>query len=215
MNRKTKILAVVMVLVCAVTMLLPASVEAATVKLNATKKTIQVGKTTTLKVKGTSKKVTWSSSNKKIATVTSKGKVKGIKSGTCVIRAKVNKKTYKCKITVKKASNTSGPMNAKKAKANAEKLLRQYGLVTFVEDTQKAWDNGEYEASGWTYEEVMALAKNYKAAGYFVGYVTSDGNANDILNAYVGFGYIAYYLEYVGPGPDNGANAYKFKCYYY
>ena len=124
-----------------------------------------------------------------------------------------NNKQNVPEIPVEQLSKPS--ITAEQAKANAESLLRQYGLVTFVEDTQKAWDNGEYETSGWTYEEVMALAKNYKAAGYFVGYVTSDGNANDILNAYVGFGYIAYYLEYVGPGPDNGANAYKFKCYYY
>ena len=64
-----------------------------------------------------------------------------------------------------------------------------------------------------TYDEIFADAPTF-GAGYFIGYVTADGNANDILNTYVGFGYTAYYLEYVGPGPDNGANAYKFKCYF-
>jgi uncharacterized protein YjdB len=46
--------------------------------------------------------VTWTSSNKKIATVTSSGKVKGIKAGTATITAKVGKKTVKATVTVAK-----------------------------------------------------------------------------------------------------------------
>lgn len=46
--------------------------------------------------------ITWSSSDKKIATVDSSGKVKGIKPGNCVISAKTkNSETVKCKVTVK------------------------------------------------------------------------------------------------------------------
>ena len=40
--------------------------EAATVKLSKSKVTLEVGKTTNLKMQGTTKKVTWSSKNKKI-----------------------------------------------------------------------------------------------------------------------------------------------------
>lgn len=77
-------------------------VTAATkVKINKTKASIYVGKTVQLKVTGTKKKVTWKSSNKKIATVTSKGKVKGVKKGTAKITATVSKKKYVCKVTVK------------------------------------------------------------------------------------------------------------------
>lgn len=72
------------------------------IKLNKTKATIYVGKSVKLKVKGTKKKVKWSSSNKKIAKVTQKGKVTGVKNGTAKITAKVGKKKYKCKVTVKK-----------------------------------------------------------------------------------------------------------------
>lgn len=74
--------------------------EAATVKLNTTKKVLLVSQTYTLKVKGTSKKVKWSSSKKTVATVTSKGKVTAKKAGKAVISAKVAGKTYKCTITV-------------------------------------------------------------------------------------------------------------------
>lgn len=77
------------------------SVEAA-VKLNASKRTLVVGQTATLKVKGTSAKVTWSSSNKKVVSVTSKGRIKGKAKGTATITAKVNGKKLKCRVTVKR-----------------------------------------------------------------------------------------------------------------
>ena len=49
--------------------------NAAKVKLNKKSLTLTVGKTYKLKVKGTKKKVKWSSSNKKVASVNKKGKV--------------------------------------------------------------------------------------------------------------------------------------------
>lgn len=73
------------------------------IKLNKTKATIYVGKTVTLKVKGTKKKVKWSTSKKKVATVNKKGKVTGKKKGTAKITAKVAGKKLVCKVTVKKA----------------------------------------------------------------------------------------------------------------
>ena len=75
--------------------------QAATVKLNKSAITIYKGKTYKLKVSGTKAKVKWTSSNKKIATVTSTGTVKGIKKGTTYVNAKVGSKTLKCKVTVK------------------------------------------------------------------------------------------------------------------
>lgn len=77
----------------------PAS-AAKKVKLNKVKVTLRVGKTVTLKLKNNKKKVKWSSSNKKIATVTQKGKVKAKKAGKATITAKVGKKKYKCKVIV-------------------------------------------------------------------------------------------------------------------
>lgn len=82
------------------------TVEAAT-KLSCTKKTIYEKETFTLKITGTSKKVKWSSSNKKVATVTDSGKVKGIKEGNADITATVGDKKYICKVTVKKAESLS------------------------------------------------------------------------------------------------------------
>lgn len=72
-------------------------------KLNKKKITLTVGKTYKLKVKKkpAGKKVKWKSSNKKVATVSKKGKVKAKKKGKATITAKIGKKKYKCKVTVK------------------------------------------------------------------------------------------------------------------
>lgn len=50
--------------------------------------------------------VKWSTSNKRIATVSSNGVVKGISKGTATIYAKNGGKTYKCKVVVKNPSMT-------------------------------------------------------------------------------------------------------------
>lgn len=86
----------------AIMIMLPASIQAAgKVKLNLTNKTMNVGEKITLKVKGTKEKAKWKSSNKKVATVTSKGKVTAKKEGKATITAKVGKKTLKCKKLLK------------------------------------------------------------------------------------------------------------------
>ena len=63
------------------------------------------GKKVTLKPKVTPSysddKITYKSANKKIATVTSKGVVKGIKKGKTTITVKSGKKSVKVKVTVK------------------------------------------------------------------------------------------------------------------
>ena len=104
MNKRNRIsILIIAVLVLFVSIGSAVNVDAATVKLNKKSVTLKVGKTVTLKVKGTKKKVKWVSSNKKVATVTQKGKVKAKKKGTATIYAKVGKKKLKCKIKVKAA----------------------------------------------------------------------------------------------------------------
>lgn len=69
------------------------------------KKTITKGKTYTLKPQlypsGAIAKITYTTSNKSIATVDSKGKITAKKKGTAVITVKAGKFTAKCKVTVK------------------------------------------------------------------------------------------------------------------
>ena len=96
------------------------------VKLNKTKSTMTVGKKQTLKAtvtpkKASSKAVVWKSSNKKVATVTSKGVVKAKKAGTVTITATAKDGSGKkatCKITVKnKVKPAPAPVTVKSVKA--------------------------------------------------------------------------------------------------
>lgn len=104
MEKKIKKLLVILSVIVMSFIVLPnTGVSAASkAKLNKKSATIYVGKTVTLKVKNNKKKVKWISSNKKIATVSKRGKVKGKKAGKVIITAKVGNKKYKCKVTVKK-----------------------------------------------------------------------------------------------------------------
>lgn len=98
---------------------------ASKLKINKTKAEVYVGKTVQLKVTGTKNKITWTSNNKKIATVTTKGKVKGIKKGTATITAKVSKKKLTCKVTVKE-KDTVIPTNT----PNVETVPTEKPVVT-------------------------------------------------------------------------------------
>lgn len=75
---------------------------ASSVKLSDTSITLIVGKSKTLKLQNTNKRVIWSSSKKSIATVNSKGKVIAKKPGKATITAKVSGKKYTCKVNVVK-----------------------------------------------------------------------------------------------------------------
>lgn len=97
------------VIVLILTLFIPArSVQAAgNPKFNVTKKTMVVGKSTTLKISNKVKnaKYVWKTSKKSVATVSNKGSVQAVGKGSAVISCsiKVNNKTkytLKCKITV-------------------------------------------------------------------------------------------------------------------
>lgn len=94
-------------------------------KLNKKKAVIRVGKTLKLKVKNTKKKIIWSSSKKKIASVNTKGKVKAKKPGTVVIRAKVKGgDILKCRVTIKKKRKRAYNPTVKIAEASAAKQIK-------------------------------------------------------------------------------------------
>ncbi len=85
------------------------------VKLNKTSASIAKGNTLKLKASvvtstGGSKDVVWTTSNKKIATVSSRGTVKGVGTGTAVITAKAADGTGKkasCRVKIKKSGGIS------------------------------------------------------------------------------------------------------------
>lgn len=106
MKKFNKSLAITLILSLCLTLAAPVDAKSK-VKLNITKATLSVGGSINLKLLNNKKKVTWKSSNKKVASVTKKGKVKAKKKGKASIVAKVGKKKYTCKVTVGKVSKKS------------------------------------------------------------------------------------------------------------
>lgn len=179
-----------MALALALTLTAPAGVpmsqttvaEAATIKLNAKKKSLKVGKTYTLKVSGTKKKVTWSSDKKSVATVNSKGKVTAKKAGTATITAKVAGKKLTCKITVTKPEN--------KYVAKAPFKAKEIKLGKFTAAAPTDWTLKETEISGIP-AYMLVSGKEEEVAGGASILVTStvaEGSKQenfDLLKAYL------------------------------
>ena len=178
----------------------------AKIKLNTTKISLQRGKTYTLKVKGTKKKVKWSSNKKMIATVTRKGKVTAKKPGTAVITAKIGKKKYKCKVkvwqkTTKKPTNTNTKPNPIGTRVNPadprtgitldttggtiyfkliETLKGQEAENRLLQMNQSLEEikQGEYEHTGTT---LVLFVYDVQAVNGFAAYPL---NGLDIINSY-------------------------------
>ena len=111
MNRLKKAAVLVLTFTMAAAMV-PQLAEAAKKKVKLDKKTVTVtvGKTVKLKLKNNKKKVKWTViPGKKNVTLSKKGKtgvtIKGKKAGKAKVQAKVGKKKYVCKVTVKNPKN--------------------------------------------------------------------------------------------------------------
>ena len=69
-------------------------------QLSKTSKTLYVGDTYTLKLKGTTEKPGWHSSNPSIASVDNSGNITARKNGTVIITATYKKQTYSCSVEI-------------------------------------------------------------------------------------------------------------------
>ena len=138
----------------------------AKVKLNKKQVLVRIGSPVKLKVKNAKKKrIKWKSSNKKIATVSKKGVVKGKDDGKCTVTAKVGKKKLKCIIVVAHivAKKTSAKTMAavtkqikKKGTYIAESKCYRY-IKKFKEDNRVFIGNLRYYPSG-NYLEFDAIS---------------------------------------------------------
>lgn len=142
-----RFLSMMMALVVALTMAVAAvPVQAAKPKIKLNKSAVTLytsGKTTvTLKatVSGKNKKVTWKSSNKKVATVNSKGKVTAKKAGTATITATANGKKVKCKVTVKlKVATPNSPVVVRKSSKAIKLSFKSVKGATGYEVQRARW----------------------------------------------------------------------------
>jgi hypothetical protein len=123
-------------------------------KLSKTKLSVTVGKTAKLQVKKATKKVKWSTSNKKVAKVTkTSGKkksvatVKGIKKGTAKITAKVGSKKLTCKVTVKAAATNIKTVSVDPLDTSCLVVTLKKAAAVNVSDltiSTKRYDEGTY-----------------------------------------------------------------------
>ena len=94
--------------------------EAASIRLSTSSAVVPIGMYKRLAVKGTSKRVCWSLSNKAVATISSSGVIIGRKAGKTTVTAKVAGKKLKCSVLIIDRHNVRHVSNA------VMKIVRKY-----------------------------------------------------------------------------------------
>lgn len=187
-----------------------ALVKVQKVTLDKTSVSLQEGASTTLNAKLTPKNTTqktlqWSTSNKTIATVSSKGVVRAVKKGTATITVKVKGTTKKatCKVTVK--AKPQADINIKVTNLSfteSKKKLAQgdiYQTKLNIEPSNATHKVVTYTSSNAT---VATVDANGKVTAKAVGDATITATAKDgsgkkaTLNLHVEFAEVRYVLTY-------------------
>jgi len=114
MKRKSRVIAAffsvfVMIFVLMSITSSEASVQAATIRISNKAINLEVGKTKTLSVIGSSKRAKWSSSKSNIASVSKNGKVTAKSKGNAIIYASLSGIKLSSKVTVKRAAKKISP----------------------------------------------------------------------------------------------------------
>ncbi len=119
----------------------------AAVRLNQSNATICVGGRTTLEIRGTTKPVKWSTSNKKVAKVGSAGVVTGLRKGEATITATVGSAKYKCQVVVNATYGASMSAVAIKRETPVMLTFTKDAVVSFkIQDADicsAAWGSWE------------------------------------------------------------------------
>lgn len=126
-----------LVLILVLILPMTTSVQAkSAIKLSSKKKTMTVGETYKLTVKNTTKKATYSSSDKSVAKVNKKGVITAKSAGLAVITVKVGSKKLTCKVTVKSGSESDAIINLvnKERKNNGLGNVTKNALLTYAAD---------------------------------------------------------------------------------
>ncbi len=186
-RQKMNFLFIILFVAC----LLPSVHSRAAVRLNKKKVTIVQGETVKLKVKGTKKKVKWSSSNKYVATVNKNGLVKGKKGGYIAkITAKVKKKKYKCTVkvvnvtcdaTVTATATTGGALIVGESKSildfSLSRKVKKLQVGVYNAKTYSKVNNFELDAgdSGYVEWDLKQYNGKYVSPGEFYYIIYASG----------------------------------------
>lgn len=167
-------------------------------KVNSKTTTLQVGKTLTVKTtvspSSAKKSISYKTSNKKIATVSSKGKVKAVKAGTAkitvTVKGKNNKKKtawFKVKVT-KKATPTKTPTKAPTATPAPQEVavtsIKLNASATTIAAGQTAQVYAEIQPTNATNKSLTYTSSNASVATITnTGIVTALKDGQTIITA--------------------------------
>lgn len=160
-HKTYRILSIMFLLCLALLFSFPLSAEAAG-RLNKKNLSLAKGTSYILKVKGTKKKMKWSSSNPKVARVNGKGKVTAKKAGKATITAKTGTKSYRCRVTVDNAK-----LNRKSASILAGS---SYTFKVTGTNRKVTWSSSNPQ---------VAAVQNGKVTGKKAGTVTITAKVGD------------------------------------
>lgn len=210
---KPFIITILLALVIGYPVMLPSTeyitvAEAATVKLSKNKLTLTVGTSKTLKMNGTTKKVTWKSSKKTIASVTSTGKILAKAPGVVKITAAVGSKNYICVVTVKKAPSSASAPQKNTSTSTASSSSWEHatgsclnGIVKLSPPADADAPLDEVKTLSQLKERITYLNNHCKSGEYNIelsGFAMDD--TSDITNIVFGnetlFGSITYFVRH-------------------
>lgn len=135
--------------------------KAASIKINKSFLNLKAGETYTLKITGTKSKISWSSSNKEIASVSSKGKVTAKAIGTAIITAKIGSKKCTCRVTVEDSlTNEKAVKNITYVEAETD-----CGFVAIVTNENNVNVHAEIEVV--FYDDNEKKLSSEKTSGFF------------------------------------------------
>lgn len=168
MKKKLNSLLLLFLMIVAIVGILGKDVNAATnIKLNSENVELAIGSATQLNLEGAKGTVKWTTSDKTIATVTSKGKVKAIKKGNATITATYKKVKYSCNVKV--ITNFDNMFNKIRDEgiknANGYKSIlkefddRMYSL-TYIKDKKEFEFKYMYDYSDATYVVTITIPRN-------------------------------------------------------
>lgn len=167
-----KIISKCLVIIMITLLLIPETVQAATVKINKTKAVLEVDATLKLKITGTDSKVTWSTSKKSVATVNKSGTVTAKAEGTAKITATIDGKDYSCSVYVVNSKNTSIAVGQTVEFTSGEYLVGEdipAGTYTFTANSGSAEvpiynKEDDFIDKKYNYIKYMALASKDSVA---------------------------------------------------
>ena len=170
-------------------------IKVETPSLSATKRSIAVGSKYTLKLNGCSRSKKFYTSNKSVATVSSKGVVTAKKKGTAKIKVKISDKSYYCTVSVYNRapqigtrSNPANPRNGVTVKTSEGtmyfKLTSTYRGTAAINQLKSMGEWGSYEE--WDYSQnpgttIVLFSYDVKAVN---GYSNYPLTGLEIINSY-------------------------------